>query len=96
MAARRKGYSYVANIQIAFTDVLQAESFCLKGTLIGERVALDLEDEEVLELFEKEDALICEISYPDGLDPQVQEEVVAAGEVGAEIDISFKWEKNAR
>lgn len=94
MAARRKGFSYVANIQIAFTDVQQAENFCSKNTLVGERVALDIEDEEVLELFEKEESLFCDITYPDGLDPQVQAEIDAAGAVGAEIEITFKWEKN--
>ncbi len=91
---RKPGYSYEAHVAVAFETETQARSFCMKNTLIGERVALDLEDQEVLDLFVLEDRLIVEITFPEGVDVGVQEELDAARHVGAEITIACKWVKN--
>lgn len=91
---RKPGHNYEANIEIAFEDASQAENFCRSKTPASGRIEVDLEDPEVLEMFEANDQLISEIDYPDAADPDVQAELKAALEVGAEITIKLRWVKN--
>ncbi len=91
---RKAGHSYEADLTIEFGDAEQAKDFASKRTLAGERVTLDLEDEEVLEMFDQGEPLVCEINYPDAFDKRVQKEIDAAKHVGAEITIVFSWAPN--
>jgi hypothetical protein len=92
---RRKGHTYTAQLQIAFTEYKQAANFAHEQTLVGRQVAVDLEDEAVLALFEKDEELIIEVSFEDGYDEAVQEELIAASMVGAEFELGLEWVKNA-
>lgn len=91
---RKPGYSYEAHVGVAFESETQARSFCMKQTTIGAAVAEDLKDQEVLDMFVSEDRLIVEITFPEGTDLGVQEELDAARHVGAEITIACKWVEN--
>ncbi len=91
---RKTGHHYEAKVEIEFADAAQARDFASKDTLIGKQVTVDLEDAGVLEMFEADEALVCEIDYPDALDERVQEEIEAAKHVGAETVITFSWIKD--
>jgi len=84
----------VAEIQIAFTDLQQAENFVLQGTISGERVKVDLEDDSIVEQLIAGEEMVVEVTYPDGLDEAAQKELDAAQHVGAELALELKWEKN--
>ena len=91
----KKGRDYVVAVEIMFSDIAQAEEFIACKTPAGERIALDLEDEEVIALFDTSDGMVSEIDYPGGLDDVggiIQEELLAAVKCGAEFSLQVKWE----
>ena len=90
----RPGYSYETDVEIAFENELQAGSFAMKQTRIGEAVALDLKDEETLAELAKGEHMICEAIFPAECAEEVVAELSAANHVGAPIKIICKWVKN--
>ncbi len=92
--ARRKGHTYVADIQIILTDLQQAENFAMQGTVIGDQVKLDLEDDAIVETLVGGEDMVVSVNYPDGLDEDAEKELKAAAHVGAELLLELIWEKN--
>lgn len=89
-----KGHNYVASVAVTFTTLKQAENFIFQNTLIGGAVKVDLEDQEILDLFEAGEGMTAEIDFPDGFDAGVQAELDAAVTVGAELTLTLMWEPN--
>lgn len=92
---RKPGFSYEANVEVAFESEAQAKSFAMAQTTIGEQVVVDLQDPAVLELFETGESLLVEVTFPSAEDEGVAEELAAAIHVGAEITVRCEWVKNA-
>ncbi|KKL83570.1 hypothetical protein LCGC14_1973380 [marine sediment metagenome] len=86
---------YVVAIEIKFSTVPQAEEFVTCKTPAGERIALDIEDEEIIDLFDTSDGMVAELDYPgrlDGIGELIQAELLAAVKCGADFRLKLKWE----
>ncbi len=79
-------------LMIKFTSEQQARKFIAEGTDCGERVELDLEEEEVLGWFNDPGVAIFEVIFPVGASSNLRlvEERRAAMKVGAEFTVTRK------
>jgi hypothetical protein len=95
----KKGFNYVAAVEVSFSSLAQAEDFCNQQTMIGKTVAEDLKcdtDEELDELEDlfAGDGISCAVDFEDGFTEAVQKELTAAAECGAEFTLTLKWVPN--
>ncbi len=93
----KKGRDYVVAVELTFSTVQQAEDFVAQDTDAGERIAFDLDDPEIIALFETSPSLVSEIDYPGGIDSlgeTLEKELLAAAAVGADFSARIKWEKS--
>ena len=83
-------------VKITLTSEKQARAFVAEGTQVGERLALDLEDAEVIGWFDDPGYCSCEVGFPVALQapiyqdeaPTYQDEKDAAEKVGATISVA--------
>ena len=99
---KKRGHSYVANFEVTLDSLDQAEEFIAQGTAIGKTCEIDLEDTEVIAMFD-EGGLSAEVDFVDGIfidslgtfDEALKAEINAAVKAGAEFTLSGRWEKDA-
>lgn len=98
---KKRGHSYVANFEVTFESEDQAEEFIAQGTAIGKTCGIDLEDPEVIAMFD-DGGLSAEVDFVDGIfidslgtiDEDLKKEIDAAVKCGAEFTLSLRWEKD--
>ena len=99
---KKRGHSYVANFEVTFDNQDQAEEYIAQGTAIGKTCGIDLEDPDVIAMFE-EGGLSAEVDFLDGIfvdslgtiDEALKKEIDAAVKVGAEFNLSLSWVKDS-
>ncbi len=76
-------------LSLTFYTQAQAEAFVAEGTHAGERVALDLEDSEVLGWFDDPGKCTCELTFPRCTLSDMNAEMQAARKVGAKVSVTL-------
>lgn len=77
-------------VNLTLYSLPQAVEFVSHRTQIGERLALDLEDREVRDFFDDPGYCSCELTFPNETLENVNAELAAAREVGAEITLTVE------
>ncbi|KKL83569.1 hypothetical protein LCGC14_1973370 [marine sediment metagenome] len=99
---KKRGHSYVANFEVTFDTQEQAEEFIAQGTSIGKRCEIDLEDPELVAMFD-ESGVSAEVDFVGGIfvdsvgtiDEELKKEIDAAAACGAEFTLSLRWVKDS-
>ncbi len=90
---------YTVQMRIKFKDLKQVNAFSAAPSLLAERCRFDLTEEYVGELFEKYGSAEIDITVPaeiyfeegSGGLQEIQADLNAARQCGAEIELSMKW-----